>query len=96
MSHLDLKYNEIEEIDALSNMKQLQDLYLRSNNIKSIEPLDGLKKIETLDVAKNPLKSIKPIMNSGDLSWVNAPPDSFRIRLQGVWLRAKGVEVRFI
>ncbi len=64
--HLKLSYNDLADINELSQLKQLQFVYLDHNNIKSLEPLRGFS-LQWLDISKNQVTSLEPILGMASL-----------------------------
>jgi Leucine-rich repeat (LRR) protein len=58
---LDLSYNTIGNIAALSGMQNLQTLYMEHNALSDLSALSALTGLTTLDVSYNAIVSIAPI-----------------------------------
>ncbi|MFS0821462.1 leucine-rich repeat domain-containing protein [Bacillus sp. 1P02SD] len=61
LSFLDLSGNKIENLELLSNLTNLSNLYLNSNNISDITPLSGLEKLRTLTLRGNKIEDISAL-----------------------------------
>ena len=53
LEKLNIKNNYIEEIEVLSNLKQLRILNLANNRVNDYRPLMGLPYLEELDLSYN-------------------------------------------
>jgi Leucine-rich repeat (LRR) protein len=58
---LDLGHNEIENIEALANLKNLAQLNLRCNCITTLEPIRHLRKLIQLDLGYNRISKLSAI-----------------------------------
>ncbi len=57
----------MEEINCITDYKDVKELDLRWNNIKDIKPLENLKKLEILKINFNQIQDIKPLLNLPNL-----------------------------
>lgn len=64
---LNLRNNEISNIDLISNFTQLETLYLSGNCIDNINSLENLSKLETLDISQNNITDISTVLELPNL-----------------------------
>ena len=55
---LDLRYNQISDIGALSGLDHLQTLILNDNRISDFSPLSGLGELRILNIHYNPISDL--------------------------------------
>jgi len=70
LTHLDLSWNQIEELSGLEGLTQLTELYLRNNQIKELSPLKDLTQLTHLNLSNNKIKelsALKDLMQLTDL-----------------------------
>lgn len=72
VTYLDLSNNTIRNLEPLTAMINLQEIYLQHNALTSLSALSSLSNLSILDVSYNSLSSIAPISTCMKLSWLNA------------------------
>lgn len=60
---IELKNKELEEINCITDYRNVKVLDLRWNKIKDVKPLKNLKKLEVLKINFNQIEDIKPLLN---------------------------------
>ena len=60
---IELKNKGLEEINCITDYRNVKVLDLRWNKIKDIKPLKNLKKLEVLKINFNQIEDIKPLLN---------------------------------
>lgn len=60
---IELKNKGLEEINCITDYRNVKVLDLRWNKIKDVKPLKNLKKLEVLKVNFNQIEDIKPLLN---------------------------------
>lgn len=68
---LDLSGNNLMEINELSQLKALEELYISGNNIYDIEALRFLKKLRFVDLSYNQISDVTPLLNLENLQYLN-------------------------
>lgn len=61
LKELLISYNEIDNIEPLSELKKLERLEIGNNKINNIEPLSELTKLKYLYISSNKINSIEPL-----------------------------------
>ena len=96
-----MNYNQINDVSPLSNLTELNELYINNNRIQDISPLAGLTKIGRLILSNNQISDIQPLVsNSGvgegdevDLTGNPLNDDAYDVHIPE--LRKRGVKLRF-
>ena len=83
LKHLDLRGNQIEEIDFMENFPKLKYLHLDENQITEIKGLDNLKSLIVLELSKNNISKIKGLDSLSNLSYL-ALQDNNITRIEGL------------
>ncbi|HLR91666.1 MAG TPA: leucine-rich repeat domain-containing protein, partial [Atopostipes sp.] len=73
---LELRDNDIENLEPLSNLRKLTELDLRENKFKDIEALETLTKLKELNLRDNEIESLEPIRHLSRLTYLNIHSDS--------------------
>ncbi|WP_314340115.1 leucine-rich repeat domain-containing protein [Leptotrichia wadei] len=60
---IELKNKGLEEINCITDYRNVKVLDLRWNKIKDVKPLKNLKKLEVLKINFNQIEDIKPLLN---------------------------------
>ena len=60
---IELKNKGLEEINCITDYRNVRVLDLRWNKIKDVKPLKNLKKLEVLKINFNQIEDIKPLLN---------------------------------
>ena len=60
---IELKNKGLEEINCITDYRNVKVLDLRWNKIKDVKPLKNLKKLEILKINFNQIEDIKPLLN---------------------------------
>src|SRR5690606_5662162 len=68
---LDLSGNDLTDIDALSGLTALRELYLEDNAISDLGPLSFLRDLRILDLAGNLVTDLRPLANLSLLTELN-------------------------
>ena len=68
---LDLANNEITDLDNLSDLSNIEELYLSNNKIGYIDALSNLLKLRILDLSDNLIDDISPIINLPNLEYID-------------------------
>ncbi len=69
---LDLSSNTIRNMEVLSQMTTLKELYLQHNAVTELDSLSSLINLEKLDIAFNSVSDLTPLSSCAKLSWLNA------------------------
>lgn len=72
LTYLDLSNNTIRNIQPLSEMKNLQELYMEQNALTDLTQLASLSNLKILDVSNNSLPTLAPIFGLPSLTWLDA------------------------
>jgi len=72
LSYLDLSSNTVRNMDALTQMKTLKELYLQHNAVTGLEALSSLTNLEKLNIAFNSVTDLTPLSTCMKLNWLDA------------------------
>ena len=64
---IELKNRNLEEINCISEYKNVKELDLRWNRISDLRPLEKLEKLEVLKINFNQIEDITPLLNLKNL-----------------------------
>lgn len=67
LKYLNLRFNEVSNLEILKDLKNLKKLYLCDNKISDITPLQDLVNLEVLDLPRNNISDITPLRNLKNL-----------------------------
>ncbi len=70
---IELKNRNLEEINCISEYKNVKELDLRWNRISDLKPLEKLEKLEVLKINFNQIEDITPLLNLKNLKelWIH-------------------------
>ncbi len=71
LTTLDLSSNTLRNLEPLTGMTGLRELYLQHNAITSVDKLAGLTNLTKLDLSYNSLTSVAPLGGCTRLEWLN-------------------------
>ena len=67
LEKIELKNRNLEEINCISEYKNVKELDLRWNRISDLKPLEKLEKLEVLKINFNQIEDITPLLNLKNL-----------------------------
>lgn len=77
LTYLDISNNTIRNLDVISGMNNLQELYMQHNAVTSLEALSGAYTLEKLNVSFNSLNTLAPLATCTRLNWLDASNNMF-------------------
>lgn len=72
ITSLDLKHNDINDLDGLEQFKKVKELDLSHNNLTNILRLEQLKSLESVNLGHNQLVSLAALSDLEQLKYLNA------------------------
>lgn len=72
LQYLDIGDNAIRNLDVLSQMTELTELYIAHNAVVKLDAISSLVNLEKLDVSYNLLTTLEPLAECEKLTWLNA------------------------
>lgn len=71
LTYLDISNNTIRNLEPLTGMGHLQELYMKLNAVTSLDALASLYDLEKLDVSFNSVSSLVPLGSCSKLTWLD-------------------------
>lgn len=71
LTYLDISNNTIRNLEPLTGMEHMQELYMKLNAITSLDMLSYLYNLEKLDVSFNSVSSLAPLAQCPKLTWLD-------------------------
>lgn len=72
LTYLDVSNNTIRNLEPLTGMENLQELYLKLNAVNSLDMLASLYNLQKLDISFNSVSSLTPLAQCAKLTWLDA------------------------
>lgn len=72
LTYLDLSNNTIRNLEPLTGMSEMRELYLQLNAVTSLDVLAFLYNLEKLNISFNSVSSLIPLAQCGKLNWLDA------------------------
>lgn len=72
LTSLDLSSNTLRNLEVLTSMTGLTELYLQHNAVTSLDSLGEIPSLEKLDISFNSVKDLQPLGTCTKLAWLNA------------------------